>query len=102
VSFGVEVQAVPQGWKLTPAVSWVERRLADRVLRHSGSALMRWNIGNATVTRQGNATSISKATAVGSGKIDGVAALLNASAAYLAKAGQERPSVYEQRGIWTL
>jgi phage terminase large subunit-like protein len=87
---GVEVQAVPQGWKLTPAISWVERRLADKAFKHSGTALMRLNIGNATVTKQGNATSISKATAVGSGKIDGVAAMLNASAACLARAGDGR------------
>lgn len=56
---GAEVQAVPQGWKLTPAVSWVGRRLADGNIRHSAAALMRWNVGNAVVTRQGNATSVS-------------------------------------------
>lgn len=88
---GVDVQAVPQGWKLTPAISWIERRLADAAFRHSGAAIMKWNIGNAVVTRQGNASSISKATAVGSGKIDGIAALLNAAAAYLAIAGTEAP-----------
>jgi phage terminase large subunit-like protein len=51
---GVEVQAVPQGWRLTPAISWVERRLADNALRHNGTAIMRWNVGNCTVTRQCN------------------------------------------------
>jgi phage terminase large subunit-like protein len=78
-----EVQAVPQGWKLTPAISWLERRIADRELRHCGSKLLRWNVGNAVVTRQGNASSITKATAVGGGKIDGLAATLNAAAAMI-------------------
>jgi phage terminase large subunit-like protein len=81
---GIEVATVPQGWRLTPSLSWVERQLAENALTHSGSSLMRWNMGNAVVTRVGNARSVSKATAVGSGKIDGVAALLNAIAACLA------------------
>jgi phage terminase large subunit-like protein len=91
---GVEVQAVPQGWRLTPAISWIERRLADGALRHSGAALTRWNIGNAVVTRQGNATSISKATAVGAGKIYGVVSLLNAVAAYLVQAAKDAEMPY--------
>jgi phage terminase large subunit-like protein len=80
----VEVATVPQGWRLTPSLSWVERQLAEDALMHSGSSLLRWNMGNAVVTRVGNARSITKATAVGAGKIDGVAALLNAAAACLA------------------
>jgi phage terminase large subunit-like protein len=82
-STGVEIVSVPQSWKLTPAITWVERRLADGLLSHSGSTLTRWNIGNVTVTRRGNAVSISKDTIVGSGKIDGVAAILTGVAAYL-------------------
>lgn len=100
---GVEVQAVPQGWRLTPAISWVERRFADGAFRHNGAAIMRWNVGNATVTRQGNATSISKATAVESGKIDGVSALLNAVAACLAGAEAEANSPYaDGRGMFSV
>lgn len=83
---GVPVESVPQGWRLTPALSWVERRLADGNFRHNGASIMRWNVGNAVVTRSGNAVTIGKATVVGAGKIDGVAALLNAVAAHLARA----------------
>jgi phage terminase large subunit-like protein len=82
---GVEVVSVPQGWRIAPAISWIERRLADGTLRHHGSRLLRLNVGNAVVSKVGNARSISKATAVGSGKIDGVAALLNATAACIAR-----------------
>jgi phage terminase large subunit-like protein len=100
--FGVDVEACPQGWRLTPALSWVERRLADGVFRHNGSGLLRWNVGNAVVTRNGNAVSISKATVVGAGKIDGVAALLNGTTALLARAAADVPSVYESRGLIVL
>jgi phage terminase large subunit-like protein len=95
----VEVQSVPQGWKLTPAITWIERLLADGALKHSGTRLLRWNIANAVVTRQGNAVSISKATAVGSGKVDGVAALLDAAAACIARAEEDKPSVYDGRVV---
>jgi len=81
--FSVEVVAVPQSWKLTPAITWIERRIADGFLSHSGSSLLRWNVGNAVVERRGNAVSISKATVVGAGKIDGLAATLTAVAAFL-------------------
>ena len=71
---GVEVVSVPQGWKLTPAISWIERRLAEGKLKHHGSQLLRLNVANAVIAHVGNARSISKATTVGKGKIDGVAA----------------------------
>lgn len=76
---GIEVVGVPQGWKLTPAIAWIERLIADTAFVHHGSGLLRWNTGNVVVTRHGNGRSISKATAVGSGKIDGIAALLHAA-----------------------
>lgn len=96
---GVEVVAVPQSWKLTPAITWVERRLADGVFRHTGSTMLRWNLGNAVVERRGNAVSISKATIVGAGKIDGVAATLTAAAVFLDAASKADDKVY--RGLYS-
>jgi phage terminase large subunit-like protein len=87
-----EVVSVPQGWRLSSAISWVERRLAEGTLKHHGSRLLRLNVGNAVVTKVGNARSINKATAIGSGKIDGVAALLNAAAVCLARAVKREPT----------
>ncbi len=81
---GAEVVSVPQSWRLTPSITWTERKVADGTLRHSGSTALRWNMQNAIVTRHGNAVSISKATVVGPGKIDGLAAMLTAIAALLA------------------
>jgi len=87
---GVEVVAVPQSWKLTPAITFFERRLAAGTFRHCGSAMLSWNVGNAVVERRGNAKSISKATIVGPGKIDGLAASLTAAAVLLQPA-EEKP-----------
>ena len=84
--YGVEVIAVPQSWKLTPAITFYERRLAAGTFRHSGSSMLAWNVGNAVIERRGNAKSISKATIVGPGKIDGLAASLTAAAVLLEKA----------------
>lgn len=96
-SLSVDVQSVPQGWKLTPAITWIERLLADGTLKHNGSRLLRWNVANSVVTRQGNAISINKSTVVGAAKIDGVAALLNATAACVSRLEQDQPSVYDER-----
>lgn len=99
---GAEVEGVPQSWKLTPAIAWLERMLADGALRHHGSALLRWNVGNAVLERRGNAVSISKATAVGAGKIDGLASTLTAAAVLLSRAEKDIPSVYETRDLIVL
>jgi phage terminase large subunit-like protein len=80
------VQSVKQGGHLQPAIFFVEEVLATGRLQHNGPAVMRWNIFNAVLTRRGAAVSISKSSVVGSDKIDGVAALLNAAAAHLRKA----------------
>jgi phage terminase large subunit-like protein len=98
-SGAVEIVSVPQSWKLTPAVFWCERRLADGLLSHSGSTLLRWNMGNVVVTRRGNAVTISKATVVGAGKIDGVAAILTGVAAYLDAVTRAADNTY--RGIYS-
>jgi phage terminase large subunit-like protein len=81
---GAEVVAVPQSWKLTPAIVWFERRIEARGLRHHGGPVLRWNVGNAVVTLRGNARAISKDKIVGPGKIDGLAASLTAAAVLLA------------------
>jgi phage terminase large subunit-like protein len=79
------VQSVKQGGHLQPAIFFVEEGLAKGTLKHNGSALMRLNIFNAVLTKRVNSVSISKSSAVGRDKIDGVAALLNAATAHLAK-----------------
>jgi phage terminase large subunit-like protein len=77
----------------------IERCIADGALRHTGTSILRWNVGNAVVERRGNALAISKATSVGAGKIDGLAAVLTAAAAALSRADIDALSVYETREL---
>lgn len=72
------VVGISQGWRLGGAIKTTERKLAEGGLRHSGSALMAWCVGNARVEPKGNAILITK-SASGSGKIDPLMALFNAS-----------------------
>lgn len=72
-----QVVGVPQGWKLTGAIKSSERMLAEGKIRHGGSALMAWAVGNARVTRVGNAISITKQSSF-LDKIDPLMALFDA------------------------
>lgn len=69
---------ISQGWKMTGAIKTTERWLAEGTLKHGGSAMMGWCVGNAKVEPKGNAVSITK-QASGSAKIDPLMALFNAA-----------------------
>ncbi len=73
------VVGITQGWKPTGAIKTAERKLADGTLRHGGSGLMAWAVGNAKVEPRGNAIAITK-QASGSAKIDPLMAAFNAVA----------------------
>lgn len=70
--------AVPQGWKMVGAIKTTERKLAEGKLKHGGSKMMAWCVGNAKVEPKGNAIAITK-QAAGSAKIDPLMALFNAA-----------------------
>lgn len=72
-----EILGISQGWKLTGAIKTTERKLAEGVLQHGGTALMNWCVGNAKTVPQGNAVTITKQVA-GSAKIDPLMATFNA------------------------
>jgi len=61
------VVGITQGWKLTGAIKTAERKLADGTLRHGGSGLMAWAVGNAKVEPKGNAIAITKQASGSSG-----------------------------------
>lgn len=72
-----QFSAIGQGFKLSSAVKGSARKLAARTMRHDGSALMQWCVGNAKMEPRGtSAVAIVKATP--SAKIDPLAAMFNA------------------------
>ncbi len=73
------IGGIPQGWKLMNAIKTAERHLAGGTLKHCGSALMAWCVGNAKVEPKGSAIVITK-QAAGWAKIDPLMALFDATA----------------------
>lgn len=69
---------VSQGWKLTGAISVVERKLAEHKLFHGATRLMAYSVGNAKVEPKGNASLITK-QASGTAKIDPLMAVFSAA-----------------------
>lgn len=69
---------VPQGIRLMNAAKTVERKLADGTLKHCGSRLLAWCVGNAKVRATSTAMLIERA-ASGFGKIDPLMAAFNAA-----------------------
>lgn len=72
-----EIFPVAQGVRLNSAIGTAEFKLHDCMLRHDGSALMAWCVGNAKAVLKGNSLAIDKEIS-GSGKIDPLIAMLSA------------------------
>jgi phage terminase large subunit-like protein len=89
------VIGIPQGWKLTGAIKTVERKLAGGDLRHGGSRLMNFCVGNAKVEPRGNAISITK-QASGTAKIDPLMATFSASALMAMKPEADASSIFDR------
>lgn len=86
---------VAQGWKLTGAITTAARQLAAKKLKHAGTHLMAWCVGNAKVEPKGNAITITK-QAAGSAKIDPLMALFDAVVA-MGYHPEDGGSIYEKR-----
>jgi len=73
------VVGIPQGWKLNGSIKTCERKLAGGTLRHAGTRLMAWCVGNAKIEKHGNAISVTKQVS-GTAKIDPLMATFDAVA----------------------
>ena len=96
-----QFSAIGQGFKLSSAVKGSARKLAARTMRHDGSALMKWCVGNAKMEPRGtSAVAIVKASA--SAKIDPLAAMFNAVMLMTRNPEAAGGFVYEERGMLIL
>ena len=95
-----QLRAIPQGWKLSSAIKGLARRTAARTLRHGGTKLMGWCIGNVKQEPRG-ASGVAITKQSPSAKIDPVAAMFSAGMlmSLNPQAGDGGPSVYEERGL---
>lgn len=74
---GGQLVGTTQGYKMMEAIKTAERKLANGTLRHSGSKLMDWCVGNLKIEPTATAIRATKQTA-GDAKIDPVMALFDA------------------------
>ncbi|MFH5773582.1 terminase large subunit [Paracoccus sp. NGMCC 1.201697] len=72
-----QVVGAPQGYAMMNAIKTAERKLTNGTLRHDGSALMSWCVGNIKIEPTATAIRATKANA-GDAKIDPAMALFDA------------------------
>lgn len=74
IQMKIEVVAVPQGWKLNPALIETERTLYNGLLINDGRPMLRWNVGNGQLIERGQAMALIKPNDIhhSKNKIDGL------------------------------
>lgn len=87
------VIGVPQGYAMMNSIKTAERKLANGTLRHSGSALMAWCVGNLKLEPTATAIRATKQQA-GDAKIDPLMAAFNA-VALMMKNPESSGSIYD-------
>ncbi|WP_294353339.1 terminase TerL endonuclease subunit [uncultured Sphingomonas sp.] len=96
-----QLRAIPQGWKLSSAIKGAARKVAARVMRHGGTKLMTWCIGNLKQEPRG-ASGVAITKQSPSAKIDPVAAMFNAVMLMSENPEAAVGFVYDQRPMLVL
>jgi phage terminase large subunit-like protein len=98
----IQVKGIPQGAvTLNESCRLLEDMVESKQIEHGSNPILDWNVANASVSR--NATGLmcldrSSSTE----RIDGLAALINALAAYIADPEHRGPSPYDSGGIFII
>lgn len=93
-----QLMSIPQGYKLSGAVKGSARKLAARTMRHAGTAMMQWCVGNAKMEPRGtSAVAIVKSSP--GAKIDPLAAMFNAVTLMTRNPEAAGGFIYEERGM---
>ena len=93
-----QLRSIPQGWRLTAVIKGLARKCAARTVRHGGTKLMTWCIGNVKQEPRGTSgVAITKQSA--SAKIDPFAAMMSAATLMTLNPEAAGGFVYEERGM---
>ena len=71
------LSSISQGWRLSPAIQGLERKLRDGSFVPCGQEMLTWCVGNAKIVDRGNAVAVEKAVS-GRAKIDPLIGIFNA------------------------
>ena len=71
------LKSIPQGWRLSSAIKGLAKKCAARTVRHGGTKMMSWCIGNVKQEPRG-ASGVAITKQSPSAKIDPVAAMFSA------------------------
>jgi len=96
-----QLRAIPQGWRLSSVIKGLARKCAARTVRHAGSQLMTWCIGNVKQEPRG-ASGVAITKQSPSAKIDPVAAMFSAATLMTLNPEAAGGFVYEERGMLIL
>jgi len=96
-----QLKAIPQGWRLSSVIKGLARKCAARTIRHAGSQLMTWCIGNVKQEPRG-ASGVAITKQSPSAKIDPVAAMFSAATLMTLNPEAAGGFVYEERGMLIL
>lgn len=99
---GMDVLEVPQNMaNMSPAMKEIERLMKSGALTHEVNPVARWCFGNVNIAVDGNGN-IKPMKNKSTDRIDVIVAMINAMAIAITQEKENKPSVYETRGVLTI